>query len=165
MADFLKALPFALRHEGGFSDHPADKGGRTNLGVTQATLDMFRRRDASLPLDVADLTQEQAAQIYRAGYWFFDGVANQAVATKLLDMAVNLGPVRAVMLCQRALGGAVQMDGRWGPKTEAAVNACPDLLDRLCLEQETFYRRIVERDTSQAIFLKGWTRRAREVPA
>ena len=162
MADFLTALPFALRHEGGFSDHPSDKGGRTNFGITQATLDQFRRKDASLPLDVADLTETEAAQIYRAGYWLFEGVADQRVATKLLDMSINLGPVRAVMLCQRAVGAT--QDGRWGPKTEAAVNACPDLLDRLCLEQEGFYRRIVERDTSQAIFLKGWIRRAQEVP-
>ena len=164
MADFLTALPFALRHEGGFSDHPSDKGGRTNFGITQATLDQFRRKDASLPLDVADLTETEAAQIYRAGYWLFEGVADQSVATKLLDMSVNLGPVRTVMLCQRALYSDVAIDGRWGPKTEAAANACPDLLARLCLEQEWFYRRIVERDTSQAVFLKGWIRRAQEVP-
>jgi lysozyme family protein len=164
VADFLAALPWVLRHEGGFSDHPEDKGGPTNLGITQRTLDDARRRDASLPTWVGDLTQAQAQGIYRAIYWLFEGVSDQRVATKLLDMAVNLGPVRAVMLCQRALGGEVALDGRWGPKTETAVNAAPGILQALCLEQEAFYRRIVERDSSQAMFLKGWVRRAQEVP-
>lgn len=30
-------MPFILRWEGGFSDHPADRGGATNKGVTLST--------------------------------------------------------------------------------------------------------------------------------
>ncbi len=155
-----------LRHEGGFSDHPADKGGSTNMGITQRTLDEARRADASLPVFVGDLTQAQVASIYHWRYWLFDGVADQRVATKLFDMVVNLGPGRATLLAQRALGGAVAMDGRWGPVTECAVNAqdADGFLQALCLEQEAFYRRIVANDQTQAVFLKGWIRRAQEVP-
>jgi len=40
---FETALPFVLRWEGGFVDHPADPGGRTNRGVTQRTYDAWRQ--------------------------------------------------------------------------------------------------------------------------
>ena len=36
---FESSLPFILRWEGGFVDHPADPGGRTNKGVTQKVYD------------------------------------------------------------------------------------------------------------------------------
>jgi len=37
--EFAAALPFVLRWEGGYVDHPDDPGGRTNKGVTQKTYD------------------------------------------------------------------------------------------------------------------------------
>ena len=40
---FDASLPFVLRWEGGFVDHPSDPGGRTNKGVTQAVYDEWRR--------------------------------------------------------------------------------------------------------------------------
>jgi hypothetical protein len=41
-AAFNRALEMVLHHEGGFVDHPADPGGATNRGVTQATYDAYR---------------------------------------------------------------------------------------------------------------------------
>ena len=37
--EFVAALPFVLRWEGGFVNHPNDPGGATNAGVTQAVYD------------------------------------------------------------------------------------------------------------------------------
>ncbi|MFM2129928.1 MAG: hypothetical protein RL477_1474, partial [Pseudomonadota bacterium] len=34
-ATWPQALAAVLKHEGGYVNHPADPGGRTNLGVTQ----------------------------------------------------------------------------------------------------------------------------------
>ena len=40
---FVAALPFVLRWEGGFVNHPKDPGGATNKGITQAVYDNWRR--------------------------------------------------------------------------------------------------------------------------
>lgn len=39
---FRTALEFALRWEGGYINHPADKGGETNFGVTSAVYKHYR---------------------------------------------------------------------------------------------------------------------------
>jgi lysozyme family protein len=39
---FNKALSFALRWEGGYSNHPNDRGGETNFGVTHAVYRAYR---------------------------------------------------------------------------------------------------------------------------
>lgn len=40
MADYTKLVPFIKKWEGGFGNHPKDKGGATNKGVTLATYRM-----------------------------------------------------------------------------------------------------------------------------
>lgn len=39
---FTRAITFILKWEGGFSDDPDDRGGRTNKGVTQKVYDTWR---------------------------------------------------------------------------------------------------------------------------
>lgn len=52
-------------------------------------------------------------------------------------------------------------DGRVGPKTLAALNACsPELfIARFALAKLARYEQIVTRDRSQGKFLLGWVRR------
>lgn len=171
MASFDAALPWVLRHEGGYSDHPADKGGKTMMGVTQATLNRFNREhpELAMPGDVAGLHLAHVREIYRLGYWRFDKVESQKVATKTLDMAVNMGLTQGVRLLQRALnalGAALEEDGIWGGWTALATNAAdPDaLVLELVKQQAAFYRYLVEKDADQAVFLRGWIARATAVP-
>ncbi len=42
--DLQRSLEFLLAEEGGWSNHPDDKGGATFNGVTQATYDDWRSR-------------------------------------------------------------------------------------------------------------------------
>jgi lysozyme family protein len=60
----------------------------------------------------------------------------------------------------------LDVDGIWGPKTEASVNAVePETMLRLLCELSADrYRGIVERRPTSQKFLKGWLRRAEEVP-
>jgi len=171
MATLSPALQWMLPHEGGLVHDPADRGGKTNWGITQATLTAFNHRhpELGLPEDVADLKLDQAEIIYRLDYWRFDQVYDQRVATKLFDIAVNCGVSRAVKIAQKAangLGASLEVDGVLGTQTLSALNAAwPDsLLDALCRSQEAHYRAICERDPSQLRFIKGWTKRAKAVP-
>ena len=164
------ALPFVLKHEGGFSNDPDDPGGKTNYGVTQDTLTRVRAKDASLPKDVTDLTVDQAKRVYAlGGYWIWDGIGNQGVATKLFDMAVNMGPHTAVALAQRAmnrLGVDLLADGILGPHTLIAINASDPMavMGSLCVVSANHYKAIVDNHPVQVKWLKGWLSRAADVP-
>jgi len=167
MSEFAPALEFMLPHEGGSSNNPKDKGGKTKYGITQASLDRFNhdRPGFGLPADVYALLLKDAEVFYaNAGYWLFAGVESQQIASKLFDMSVNMGPRQAVRLAQSTLG--VTVDGSFGPKTMAAINAqAPsEIIPDLCAACIQFYYGIVTREPDQAVFLKGWLSRARSVP-
>src|SRR5215467_3818504 len=68
-AAFEAALPFVLRWEGGFVDHPNDPGGRTNQGVTQKVYDAWRRRQGLPQRDVKMIEHDEVLAIYESGYW------------------------------------------------------------------------------------------------
>lgn len=158
MADFDRAVAVVLLHEGGFSNDAADSGGRTKFGISQR----------SYPdLDIAALTREQAIDIYRRDFWERNGygsIKNQAVATKLFDLAVNMGAKRAHMLAQQALRACdlpTKVDGVLGPETRMAISlANPrELLVALRSEACGFYRCLVARSPQLAKFENGWLAR------
>ncbi len=121
-----------LDREGGYSDHPADRGGETNYGITVAVA-----RGNGYDGAMRDLPLGTARAIYRRLYWLaprFDAVATHAplVAAELFDTGVNMGPSVAVAFLQRALNalnrGAsdypdMPVDGIIGDRTLAALAA------------------------------------------
>ena len=68
-AAFQASLPFILRWEGGYVNHPADPGGATNKGVTQRVYDDWRVRRGMPARDVRQITDGEVHAIYEAGYW------------------------------------------------------------------------------------------------
>lgn len=156
---FDTALQFVLGYEGGFSDHPDDPGGKTNLGITQRALDEARAKhpDWGMPADVRAIKRAHAAKIYRAEYW--DAVHGDdlppAVAFLAFDCAVNQGPRRAIRLLQEAVD--VPADGIIGPRTLAAVReaSLPTLIREYALGRALAYIATGR----VAIFGKGWFRR------
>lgn len=173
MASVEVALRYVLGKEGGLSDHPKDRGGRTMFGVTQAALDDARkaRKGAGYPEKVDGLTREQACDIYEKDYlpkgW--GKLNDQRVATWVLDIAVNSGLERAITILQRSLcsaGSPVVVDGKFGPKTIYATNAvdADTLLGAMKNQRIAFYRHIVEKHPDQREFLAGWLNRANDIP-
>lgn len=153
-----------LSAEGGFVDLKADKGGRTNYGVTQKTLDNFCYEQHQPSYDVKDITLDTVKQIYFQ-YWK-DAKCdelNPMLDLLVFDCAVNSGAKRAIKLLQLTVGS--DDDGVFGKKTKEAVdNHLADYgLKQTCFDylrmREAFYRQIVERDHSQTVFLKGWYNR------
>jgi len=178
---FPEALAHILRHEGGYVDHPSDPGGASKYGMSLRTL--RAQGDADLDgvldwdldkdgdIDAADiraLTPEHAAAYYRKRWWDRYGlglIRSAPVAVKIMDMAVNIGARRAVLIAQQAACGCgrpVTLDGVLGPVTAAALDACPvdDVRHRVCRLQRAFYRDLIEDRPRLAVFERGWMTRA-----
>lgn len=156
MASFDAAIREVLEHEGGYVNHPTDPGGETKYGISKRTYPEE---------DIANLTLERAKAIYERDFWQYSAVLDQRVATKLLDMAVNMGPSRAHKIVQKALNavvaGPVGIDGVFGPKTLEFVNASEPkkLLDEIRARACEFYCELVLAEPSKKVFLLGWLRR------
>lgn len=77
-----KAFSAQMRsEEGGYSNNKNDKGGKTNFGVTQISLDeYFRTRSKKspamegMPTDVKNITKEQADEIYYHNYYLRNNI-------------------------------------------------------------------------------------------
>jgi lysozyme family protein len=118
--------------EGDYSNHPADRGGPTRWGVTEAVA-----RAHGYAGDMRHFPREQAAAIYKRIYWqrpAFDQVARLAphIAAELFDTGINMGTGTASAFLQRALNALnrngrdyvdISVDRRIGSKTLAALEA------------------------------------------
>ena len=177
MDNFEKSLSFVFGNEGGYSNNPHDRGGETNLGITQSTLDRAQLEFTGLPSSVKDLTRAQAEEIYRVFYWEESkaDMLPYPLCTLHFDAAVNHGVGGAAKLLQRTINNyaakagldvCVDVDGAVGPKTLAALCQCLDLKGNVpliceiyCNEREKYYKSIVENNPSQGVFLRGWLNR------
>jgi lysozyme family protein len=177
MADFSAAIKVILGHEGGLSDHPNDHGGVTNFGLTigflNALADPQKYVGHALPWtreDILNMTVTLASQIYLDCVWDrnnYGKINDTLVATKVFDMAVNMGEVQGEKLAQRACNDLgyqppLMVDGNLGPKSFAAINSFDrdPMLKAICARQKAFYQAIVDRDPSQKVFWHGWMDRA-----
>ncbi len=165
---FEQCLAVVLDKEGGFADHPADRGGPTNLGITWRTLAEWKGVPTDAPTDslLADLralTRREAGEIYRASYWLpmRCGDLPPAAALMTFDFGVNAGPRTAVKLLQRVAG--VTDDGAVGPRTLDAVRAVDParLVDQLAEARLAYFRSLPD----FATFGAGWTARTQQLAA
>ena len=164
-----------IEREGGYANHPADKGGPTCFGITEAVARAHGYSGA-----MRDLPREEAEAIYKRLYWLrprFDAVAerSQRLAAELFDTGVNMGPAVAVTFLQRALtalnrNGAdypdLVPDGRIAERTLAALDSFLKLRGRRSGEtvllralealQGERYLRLAERRPANEAFLYGW---------
>lgn len=162
---YLAALEIVLGTEGGFSDHPADRGRSTMMGVTQSTYNRWRDKQRQAHRPVKEIEHEELVSLYHTEYWLpvCGDDLPRAVAVAVFDCSVNSGPTQAIKLLQRAL--RVKQDGIFGPMTQnAARNAAPQkLLFDFGNERSDFISDIITADQSQLVFLKGWIRRIRQL--
>ena len=147
--NFDVAFDTLLKHEGGYSDHAADPGGKTRFGITEAVA-----REVGYRGDMRELPLDLAKRIYRERYWnpIKAEQLPAAVRYAVFDAAVNSGPGQSVKWLQRALG--VKDDGVIGPQTLAAANAAnPDALKMRLLGQRL---RFMAGLTNWPAFSRGW---------
>lgn len=154
---------WVLAHEGGFVDHPADPGGATNKGVTQAVYNAYRARMNRSARSVREITDAEVEAIYRTQYW--NRVQGDALPSgvdyAVYDFAVNSGVSRSVKYLQAIVG--TSQDGDMGQITLAAVAARDpaEIVKALCDNRLAFLKRLRHWST----FGRGWSRRVADVRA
>ena len=150
--NFFTAFDKLLGHEGGYSDHKDDPGGKTRYGITEAVA-----REVGYRGDMRELPIDLAQRIYKERYW--DAVQAESLPADVryivFDGAVNSGVVQSAKWLQRACG--VKDDGVVGPQTIRAANALsPDGLKRKILAQRL---RFMATLSNWPAFGRGWANR------
>ena len=163
-----------INREGGFVDHPADKGGPTIWGITEA---VARRQGYIGPMAV--LQRSVAVTMYKRLYWQAPGFDKlhpiaPKVAEELFDTGVNMGTATAIGFLQRALNalnrngrdyGDITVDRKIGPITLRALQAFLQergalgehvLTKAIDALQGAYYIRLAEARPAQEAFLYGW---------
>lgn len=177
MSSFELAIPIILAHEGPFVDDPQDPGGATNFGISLRFLKGLTNRHKQLisvydadqngvieQQDIRQLTRNAAINIYKTYWWDcykYSEISDQKIATKIFDLAVNMGSKVAHICLQRALRSSIGVDFPEDGKLDSKIfhtinNAHPMvLLAALRSEAAGYYRSL-----KKPRFEKGWLRRA-----
>lgn len=158
---FEKALSFVLNAEGGYNNDPADSGGATNKGITQAVYNGYRGKGAVF-VSVRNITDEEVRSIYHDNYWntcHCEKMSDE-LAIAVFDTAVNAGCQRAIKILQACLD--VNTDGVFGEDTLAAIGGIADSKDfvsKYLSGRSAFYQRLVQINPGKSKFLQGWLNR------
>ena len=163
-----------IEREGRYVNHPADRGGPTNWGITEAVA--LRQGYVG---DMRAMPQRDAGAIYKRLYWLsprFDAIAQRAprLAAEMFDTGVNIGTGTAAGFLQRALNALnrngrdyadIAVDRAIGGVTLAALDAFLKkrglgaegvLLKAVEALQGAHYLKIAEGRPSQEAFVYGW---------
>jgi lysozyme family protein len=163
-----------IGREGRYSDHPADKGGPTQWGVTEQVARAFGYRG-----DMRNYPRATAIDTYRRAYWVDSGIAQvaehyPAVAVEMFDIAVNMGVTVACTFLQRCLNAFNQngghyadllVDARLGRVSMSALDAFrrrrgaeggERLLVAICSLRGARYIEISEARPANEAFTYGW---------
>ena len=175
MNRFESAIVHALAHEGGYVNDPDDPGGATKFGISLRWLkkvgDLSGDFDMDGDIDVDDIkamTNEQARELYRVHWWVkygYEKINSQDIATKVLDLSINMGAKQAHILLQRACracGFELLEDGIIGPVTLTTINNIQGfkLLPAFRSEAAGFYRILIAQKPVFKKYQTGWLKRA-----
>lgn len=146
MARFRRCHDVTKTWEGGWSDHPADPGGKTMYGVTEAVFHAWLRKAGKPVRAVRRITMAEAEQIYFEEYWVPCGGPTLAAGVDLAtyDASVNSGVRRARQWLLASVGGT-------GHQT----------VQRICARRLGFMRSLKIWNT----FGRGWARRVADIEA
>lgn len=184
VASFDEAIKVVLKHEGGFVDDPSDRGGATNYGISSRFLNIYSldeslkkeidfNRDNYIDAEeIKKMSKDTAKEIYKKCWWDkfkYGKLLDQDLATKIFDIAVNIGPYQAHKILQEAINNKINhfpiaVDGIIGNKTRNATN----LIDPKILRKEfitlvsDFYKELCNKNVNFRKYLQGWLNRVND---
>ncbi|MBJ6722451.1 hypothetical protein I2750_19820 [Bacillus sp. PR5] len=133
--------------EGGWSDHPADPGGKTMYGITEKVWLAWNKAKGILkPKPVRQITRAEAEEIYYQDYWLAARCNTLAPGVDMFtyDSSVNSGVSRGRKWLLASIGG-----------TDV------ETIKKMAAKRTSFLRAL----TSFAVFGKGWINRVTDVEA
>ena len=142
---FSKMLEFVLTQEKGFVNHPNDRGGRTNMGITQRTYDRYRK-SKELPIKhVKNITREEVTEIYHNIYVDSgaDKVSDPQLAMCIFDWAIHSGAKNKAL--------------------QRAIKECNGDVKKFIQARSKFLHNLIARDSSQKVFKRGWDNRINDL--
>jgi lysozyme family protein len=153
-----------LQREGGYIDHPSDKGGPTKYGITANAWGLEKHWGRQATRDeVSAITEAQARDFYQRRYLDqspFRRVAFEPLRVQLIDFGLNSGNERATRWLQRAIG--VPQTGIMDQITFDALNAYPPRLvnNALVAARLKMIDDWTDGDKTQKVFEEGVESRA-----
>lgn len=171
------AISGVIEREGDYVNHPADRGGPTRWGVTQA-----KAREHGYLGCMKCYPRDEAFAVYELDYWhqlMLDDVSDFStdLAIQLFDFGVNSGVSRAAKFLQRLLNSLnhkaehysdIKSDGWIGSATMSALKGFHEkrgdygliiLTKSLSALRIAFCVGITEGNESQESFAFGWLSR------
>jgi len=163
---FQSAYKHILQWEGGYVNHPNDKGGETYAGITK-----LWNADWNGWKHVGDTTNSVILEMWVKDYYLdvwvsegFDKIKDESLAIYLFDFRIHTSRKTIVKICNRILpkigrNHHIKNREEWIPILFNKVNP---VIFKSYIEEERikFYKYLVTKDKSQKVFLKGWLRRA-----
>ena len=138
--NFFMSLDIVFSSEGKYVNNPDDKGGPTNMGVTQSTYNDYCIRHNMPIKNVKQLSKNEVIQVYYNDFW------------KKLDLDKENNPIKSLILFDTAVlhgvGGAKEIY----KKSNGNLNKVLEI-------RREHYRNKVRKEPKQKQFEKGWYNR------
>jgi len=160
--NFDRAINKMLNLEGGKTYEKSDRGGKTNLGITQRTYNDWKDSIKQPRADVFNITVEEAKEIYKQNYWNIikGSKLPHSIAQAILSMALTDGPQDAIRHTQKILG--IPPTGTMGPITMKAIWSAAKQKGESKITNYIVDKQIqrYQSDEQAKTYGKGWTNRA-----
>ena len=138
--NFFSALDVVFSSEGGYSNNKNDKGGPTNMGITQKTYDNYCKKHNLKTKDVKELSKGDIIQVYYNDYWVKSGLDKEN------------DPIKSLILFDTAVLHGVGKTKEFYKKSDGNIQKILDL-------RREHYKKRGENDPTQKQFEKGWNKR------
>ena len=186
MAQFSISYRKTAGHEGGYANHPSDKGGETYRGISRKRWQDWEgwqivdrlKSESDFPqnLETDPDLGNLVVKFYHDNFWTAingDAIQQQEIADELYDTGVNMGTGFAVKILQNSLNilnknqqlyKDIAEDGKLGQGTLGAISALLGtrklelLLKVMNVAQGCRYLSLLQ-DPSQEAFALGWFNR------
>lgn len=186
MAQFSISYRKTSGHEGGYANHPSDRGGETYRGIARKRWQDWEgwpivdrlKTESDFPqnLEIDPDISNLVVKFYHDNFWSQingDAIQQQEIADELYDTGVNMGTGFSVKILQSSLNilnknqqlyNDIPEDGKVGQQTLGAISAFLGtrnlelLLKVMNVAQGCKYLTLLQ-DPSQEAFALGWFNR------